>query len=150
MAQLLSGVTTSCPSVDADAVREIVDTDLTDSQINFWINFGYTVSRVVSGKLGDCGGGDMECMIITLLAAHGVTLYEGSPKSESVGGEWSITYRGTDGEGLKASLYGQNALALDCSGQLAKVGLKKAQFREVGYYDFKGSESSPLDRTDDD
>ena len=149
MADLLSGVTTACPSLDADAVREIISTDLTDAQINVAINFGYLFTRSLSGKLAACGASTAECMIITLLAAHFITLNEGSAKSESIGGEWSISYRGTDGEGLKASLYGQNALAMDCSGKLAKAGLKKASLIEIGAYDFRGSVFVPPDRSDD-
>lgn len=146
---LLSGVTTTCPTLDADAVRAIIETDLTDAQIEEAINFGFLFTRIVSGELGNCGGGDTECMLIKLMAAHFITFREGSPKSESVGGEWSVTYRGQDGLGLDASLYGQNAKALDCSGKLAKAGLKKATFRSIGYYDFKGTTFIPPDRSDD-
>lgn len=149
MADLLSAVTTLCPTLDADAVREIIDTDLTDAQLHAFVNMAYYLSRPVAGNLGSCGGSAAECQIILLLAAHLVTLREGSPKSESVGGEWSITYRGTDGKGLESSLYGQNALALDCSGMLAKAGLKHATFKEIGYYDFEGTEFVPPDRSDD-
>jgi hypothetical protein len=148
MADLIAGVYTSCPSLDADAVREIIDTDLTDAQLNAFINIAYNVTRLISGDLGSCGGGDMECDITKLLSAHFVTLREGSPKSESVGGEWSITYRGSDGLGLDASLYGQNAKMIDCSGKLAKLGLKKAGLREIGYYDFLGTNFVPPDRSD--
>jgi len=150
MADLLTGVTTLCATLDADAVREIIETDLTDAQINAFINIAYNVARVISGELGSCGGSAMECDIIKLLAAHFITLREGSPKSESVAGEWSISYRGQDGLGLNASLYGQNALSLDCSGKLAKLGMKRATMKEVGYYDFKGTNFVPPDRSDDD
>jgi len=149
MADLLSGVTTTCPSLDADSVREIIETDLTDAQINAFVNIAYNVTRLISGSLGSCGGSSMECTIMELLAAHFITLREGSAKSESVGGEWSITYRGSDGLGLDASLYGQNAKAIDCSGKLAKLGLKKAQLKSIGYYDFEGTNFVPPDRSDD-
>jgi hypothetical protein len=149
VADLLTGVYDVCPTLDADAVREIVSTDLTDAQLNAFINIAYNVTRLVSGDLGSCGGGGMECDIMKLVAAHFVTLREGSAKSESIGGEYSVTYRGQDGLGLSASLYGQNALAIDCSGKLAKLGLRKAQLRSVGYYDFLGTTFMPPDRSDD-
>jgi len=149
MADLLSAVTDVCSSLDADSIRELIDTDLTDGQINHAINIAYNITRLVSGKLGSCGGSSMECTLMELLAAHFITLREGSPKSESIGGEYSITYRGSDGLGLSASLYGQNALAVDCSGKLAKLGLKRAQFKSIGYYDFLGTEFVPPDRSDD-
>jgi len=147
VATLLAGVTVICPNLDADAVREIIDTDLTDAEINVAINFGYLLSRPVSGNLDECGGGDTECMIIQLLAAHFISINEGQAKSESVGGEWSITYRGEDGKGLESSLYGQAALTMDCSGKLAKAGLKKAQLIEIGAYDFPGTTFVPPDRS---
>jgi len=149
MADLLAGVTSVCASLDADSIREIIETDLTDAQINAFINIAYNVTRLISGKLGSCGGSSMECTIMELLAAHFITLREGSAKSESVGGEWSISYRGSDGLGLDASLYGQNAKAIDCSGKLAKLGLKKATLKEIGYYDFEGTRYIPPDRSDD-
>jgi len=148
VATLLAGVTVVCPTMDADEVREIISTDLTDAQINAFINMAYNVTRLISGDLGSCGGSNMECDIMKLLAAHFITLREGSAKSESVGGEWSITYRGSDGLGLDASLYGQNAKMIDCSGKLAKLGLKKAGLREIGFYDFAGTTFVPPDRSD--
>jgi len=150
VADLLSGVYDVCPSLDADSVREIISTDLTDAQINHAINTAYNITRLISSKLGSCGGSSMECTIIELLAAHFVTLREGSPKSESIGGEYSVTYRGQDGLGLNSSLYGQNALMIDCSGKLAKLGLKKATLKSVGYYDFLGTSFIPPDRSEDD
>jgi len=122
-----------CASVDADAVKEIIDTDLSDSRINAFINFAYFATVPLAGLLDDCGGADALCEIQLLLAAHFLTIYERQTKSESVGGEWSVTYLGQDGMGLKASLYGQQALALDCSGVLAKAGLMRAVFQVVDY-----------------
>ena len=148
MADLLAGVTTTCSTLDADSVREIISTDLTDAQINHAINTAYNITRLVSGALAKCGGSSMECTIMELLAAHFITLREGSAKSESVGGEWSITYRGSDGLGLDASLYGQNAKMIDCSGKLAKLGLRRAGLREIGFYDFLGTRFVPPDRSD--
>jgi len=57
------------------------------------------------------------------------TSREPQTQSESVGGEASVTYRGKTDMGLNATLYGQQALALDCSGLLAKAGLKGASIK---------------------
>lgn len=130
MATLNSGV---CASVDADAVKEIIDSDLTDARINAFISLAYYATIPLANKLDDCGGADALCEIQLWLAAHFLTVYERQTKSESVGGEWSVTYLGQDGLGLEASLYGQQALALDCSGMLAKAGLKRAVMQVVDY-----------------
>lgn len=130
MATLNSGV---CASVDADAVKEIIDSDLTDARINAFINMAYFATIRLADKLDDCGGADALCEIQLLLAAHFLTIYERQTKSESVGGEWTVSYLGKDGLGLEASLYGQQALALDCSGELAKYGLKRANFQVIDY-----------------
>jgi len=120
--------------VDADDVKEIIDTSLTDAQINNFINMAYVRTIPLNGELGNCGGDDALAEIQKLLAAHFLTMYERQTKSEKVG-EVSVTFMGVDGEGLKASLYGQQALALDCSGILARAGLKRATFQVWGYDD---------------
>ena len=130
MATLNSDV---CTSVTPDAVREIIDTDLTDARLNAFINFAYFATVPLAGLLDDCGGADALCEIQLLLAAHFLTIYERQTKSESIGGEWSVSYLGKDGLGFEASLYGQQALMLDCSGTLARAGLMRAVFQVVDY-----------------
>lgn len=143
MATLNPALVTLCPTLNADAVREIIDTDLTDAQINAMLNAAYYISRPISGLLTSCGGGDAECSIILWLAAHFVTIRERMVKSESIAGEWSVSYMGTDGLGLNASLYGQQALAMDCSGELAKAGLKGVSLQVFGYEDLQESPPDP-------
>ena len=130
MATLNSGV---CASVDADAVKEIIDTDLDDERINAFINMAYFATIPLTNKLDDCGGAGALCQIQLWLAAHLLTVFERQLKSKSVGGEWSVTFLGKDGLGLEASLYGQQALALDCSGELAGYGLQRASFQVIDY-----------------
>lgn len=126
MAALVAGAIALCPLLDADAVREIIDTALADAQINNYINAAYYATIPLTGELDECGGTAAHCEIIKWLAAHLMSVREGQAKSESVAGEWSISYRGADGLGLDASLYGQQAKMLDCSGILAESGLKVA------------------------
>jgi len=118
---------------DADEIREIIETDLTTAQINAFINMAYLTTLALSGKLDDCGGADMLCEIQKLLAAHFITLRQRQTKSESIGGEWNVAYTAPEGLGLDASLYGQQAKALDCSGILMAASLKKATFQVVNY-----------------
>ena len=128
--------------IDADDVREIIDTDLSDARLHNFINMAYFRTLPLSGKLDDCGGGDMLCQIQLLLAAHFLTMFERQTKSEKVDSEWAVTYLGVDGEGLKASLYGQQAIALDCSGILAKAGMKRATIEVKGYIDLDAGDTS--------
>lgn len=129
-----------CTGLDADAVKEIIDTDLTDARINNFVNFAYYMTLPLVGSLGQCGGDDALCEIQLLLAAHFLTMYERTTKSENVAGEWSVAYAIKEGEGLKASLYGQQALMLDCSGKLAAAGMRKATFAVISYHDTEDSE----------
>lgn len=137
MATLDANLTALCADLDATALKEIIDTDMTDAQIHNFLNAAYYASVPLTGNLGQCGGASAQCVIIKFLAAHFMTTYEGQAKSESVGGEWSITYRGSDGTGLNSSLYGQAALDLDCSGKLAKLGMKQATIAVISYEDFE-------------
>jgi len=122
-----------CTGVTPYAVKEIIDSNLSNARINAFINLAYYATIPLANKLDDCGGANALCEIQLWLAAHFLTVYERQTKSESVGGEWSVTYLGQDGKGFEASLYGQQALALDCSGMLAKAGLKRAVMQVVDY-----------------
>lgn len=123
--------------IEADDVREIINTDLTDPRLNNFINMAHYRTRPLVGELGACGGADAICEIVKLLAAHFVTMNERQTKNESVGGEWSVTFMGVDGLMLDASLYGQQAVAMDCSGILAKAGMKQARMRVISYDDLE-------------
>ena len=123
-----------CSSIDADEVKELITTSLTDAQINEALNIAYYMALPLTNELDDCGAGDMQCHIIKMVARHLITVREGQAKSESIGGEWSATYRGGDGTGLEASLFGQQALAMDCSGTLASLAEKRAEFEVISQY----------------
>lgn len=135
MATLDPDLVALCPDVDADAVKEIIETDLTDAQINNYLNQAYYEALPLSGKLGACGGTNAHCEIIKKLAAHGITVmpHGGAVKSQSVAGEWTVSYLTEGGKGLDGSAYGQAAKDMDCSGTLAKKGLKGAIFQVADY-----------------
>jgi len=108
--------------VVAHEVEEIVDTDLEEGSINAHINFAHTLTDRVTG-LSATELGQIEL----LLAAHFVSIQQPQLKSESVGGSFSASYQvGPLDEGLKATVYGQQAIALDDSGTLANLGKHKA------------------------
>jgi hypothetical protein len=136
MATLNNGLVARFPDLDADALKEIIDTDLPDITLNNFLNAAYFVTRPLAGNLGQCGGKDAEEVIVKFMAAHLWTAYEQQPVYESVA-EWSARYRGADGAGIESSTYGQQALALDCSGTLAEnaAGLREAMLETITYND---------------
>jgi len=142
MADINATFAALCSTVDADYISDIlapVGTELTDAQINIRINQAYFYTKELVGKLGDCGGGDAYCEIAALVAAHMVTISERQTKRESVASEWTVEYMGKDDKGLEASLYGQQAIAMDCSGILAekKARLKRATFGVISRDDIR-------------
>lgn len=133
MATLDADLAVACPLVDATTLQEIIETDLDDAQLNNFLNFAWYRIQPLVGELGECGGAAALCGILKVLAAHFLTMFERQTKSDSVAGEWSVTYLGKGELGLNASLYGQQAIAMDCSGILAKAGMKRASFTVTDY-----------------
>jgi len=142
MSAINAGLTALCAGLDATALKEIIDTDLTDARLNNFLNMAYFATIPLQGELGACGGNDAVCEIIKVLAAHFLTMYQRQTKSESVAGEWSVSFMGREDLGLDASLYGQQAKVLDCSGKLAKLGLKSVLFHVADY-----KQIDPLNKT---
>jgi len=122
--------------VDVEDVKDVLDTGLTDEQINAYINMAYYRTIPLATNLGNCGGSAALASIQALLAAHFIaTTREPQLESESIAGEASVRYRGKTDMGLNATTYGQQALALDCSGLLAKAGLKAASIKVWAHED---------------
>ena len=112
--------------VTAEQVMEIISTSLTEDQVNAFINMANTV---VDERLADQNlGSDVLEQIELLLSAHFVSLRDPRAQQEKVD-EYSVTYQGSTSEGLKASLYGQQAIALDTSGTLANLAKPRAMLK---------------------
>ena len=94
MATLNSNISAICPSLSARAVKEIIDTALSDSRVNNFINFAYWTVLPLVGHLAACGGDSALCDIMLLLSAHYLTAFERQVKSQSVAGEWSVAFLG--------------------------------------------------------
>ena len=111
-------------------VREIIDIDTSITNITPFITIA---NLMVTEKLGDSGlSAEMLKEIERWLAAHFVAMRDPRVKSESIGGI-TTSYQGTTGEGLKSTLYGQQAILMDTTGTLANVGMKKASIGVIGY-----------------
>ncbi len=121
MADLVAGA-----RVTSEQVIEVISTTLSNEQVNAFINMSHTL---VDARLANCGLSDALLMQIELLlAAHFVALRDPRPQQEKFD-EYSVTYQGTSGQGLSATQYGQQALALDVSGRLAGLAQPKAVLR---------------------
>jgi hypothetical protein len=114
--------------VTPDDVLEIIETELSHSIINAFINTGHQM--VQSTLLNKGLSADTLTEIEKWLSAHFLAIRDQRVESEAVGGEWQVRYQGTTGMGLQATTYGQMALTLDTSGSLATMnaGLKVATF----------------------
>lgn len=130
MADLNASVRTT-----AEAVREIIDTDLTTGQIHAFINSAYffVTAQLVGKGLSSDQLADIECW----LAAHFLATRDQRVERETIGDEYQATYQGKSGMGLQATTYGQMAIALDTSGTLLKQGqgVKTASLRVISEYD---------------
>lgn len=103
---------------DSD-VLAIIDTDKTD------LTPFITVANLLTEQLDDdCLTEELLTEIERWLAAHFVAVSEGIQQREKIGDAetwYNITYLG---EGLKQTRWGQQAISLDCSGLLARMGVK--------------------------
>jgi hypothetical protein len=114
--------------VTAAQVQEIISTKLSAETINAAIN---TAHHLVDAKLASTSlTPDLLIDIELWLSAHFVAIRDPRSKSESIG-DYSTTYQGNTDMGLNATTYGQQALALDYTGTLAAMGLKKATLNMI-------------------
>jgi len=122
--------------VTALEVKDILDTDLSDSVVEAFISDASNLIDELfedeTGLFEDETGVSDELLasIEKWVAAHFVAIRDQRPKSEKVG-DASITYHGTSGKGLEFTPYGQQALLLDTTGRLKSIGGKRATFKAV-------------------
>jgi len=106
-----------------DQVHKIIKTDLDDISM-----FKETAEIIVNEELLNKGLSDKRLEKIELyLTAHFITLREKQLRSEKLGDATNVYFVQT-GMNLKASPFGQTALALDSSGSLVNVGNYKSKF----------------------
>lgn len=108
--------------VSGAEVKEIMDTDLTDSELDPFIT---TANALVNDRLQGKLGTELLTQVELYLAAHFASLKDQRIQQESQGNV-STTFQGKTGMGLNFTHYGQMALSLDSSGTLAKLGKRKA------------------------
>lgn len=117
--------------VTAAEVKEIFDTNMREDWILAFIN---SANLLVTRVLGSSGlGADDLKDIERWIAAHFCNLRDPISLREKIGDaeSWnfpaSVTTAWTQGLGL--TVYGQQAVAMDTTGTLAALGLKRGKFR---------------------
>ena len=102
----------------ATEVKEIIETELTDPTVEAYI---ISANLLVTAVLGSDTilSEDHKTEIERWLTAHLISATrERQAASEEAGGA-KIKYEGSTSEGLKATMYGQQVLALDITGKMA-------------------------------
>lgn len=109
--------------VTATEVKEIIDTSLTDAQINTMIT---AANLTVTKHLGDQGlSSDLLKEIERWLSAHFCHARDPREQEKSIDST-RVKFQGQTGLGLDATFYGQQVKVLDPTGRLAKLGQKRA------------------------
>lgn len=114
-------------------VEDLIATDLTDNQVNAFIN---TANNVVDNNLADKSLSAETLKYIEMwLSAHFLAMRDRVVESERVDGEYVIKYAGDHGMNFAYTQYGQQALLLDSSGTLAQLneGGKRVTFEAVQF-----------------
>lgn len=103
-------------------LRTIFESTLSDASLDAHIEVAIAI-------VDDALTGTAEAkqtMIAKYLAAHVASVQAPRAESEKLSDGYSFKVQGVTGEGLKATFYGQTALALDTTGALAELGSKVA------------------------
>ncbi len=114
--------------VTAAEVREVINSVLPDAVVHACIN---TAHHMVDDRLASLSlGTDLLHDIELWLSAHFVAVREPRAMSERIGNEYQVSYQlNSNGMGLEATTYGQQALALDYTGTLKALGKQKASLQ---------------------
>lgn len=112
-----------------DDVKNIIDTDLTDQEIQAILD---TVGRMMDVVFADCNLPDeVYNDIQAYLTAHIIASTKERQASEEEAGTAKVKYTGKFGEGLKSTSYGQIALLLDTCGKLGNLGKQVVTIKAV-------------------
>lgn len=122
--------------VGADELKEIFETDLSDPKLETFIN---AASILVDNRLSGRGVASATLKEIErFIAAHLASVSDSRVTKQSVG-EASATLearvRSDSRQGLEMTFYGQSAMALDPTGQLAQAGKRVASVKALGPFD---------------
>lgn len=118
---------------DADAVKQIIDTDLTDTEIEAFIAGATEVVTEVIGSDTTLSS-ELKTEIERWLTAHMIASTREQQLSKTKAGPAEATFQGKTGMGLDSTLYGQTVKVLDTTGKFAALGGKGASITAVGSF----------------
>jgi hypothetical protein len=121
--------------VSADDIKEILDTSLSDSSIEAFIQAAnITITKWLST---DSGLSSVQLKEIERwLSCHLIACTREKQVRAEEAGDASVTYQGTTGMGLDATFYGQQVKVLDTSGILAaQMGKRQASIFAIESFD---------------
>lgn len=118
----------------ADKIKEILDTSLTDTQINGFIA---GATALVDEVLGDVTSisDTLKAEIERWLTAHMIASTREQQLQSAKAGSTGATYQGQTGKGLESTFYGQTAMRLDASGKLAALGKASVSITAITSFD---------------
>ena len=116
-----------------DTVRLILETDLTDPQLQAFIDAAAVIITSSGMDDADCHTDASITQVHIWLSAHLAYARAGAISSEKIG-DAAETKRnpGVLLTGIESTYYGQSALNLDCSGILATTGKEAVTFQPFG------------------
>lgn len=99
-------------------VKNIIDTDLTDPQVQSYIDTATAfIDTTIAGKLGST----ILAQIEKWLTAHFIASTQERMPQKAGAGPASITFFGNEGMALNGTPYGQQVVALDSTGTLSSL-----------------------------
>lgn len=108
-------------------VKNVFETELSDRQLQLFVD---DANALVTSKLGGEGvGTDLLARIERYVACHLASTHDPRTLSESVSdasAKFEGRVRSFDFVGLESTFYGQQAIALDPTGNLRQAGKRKA------------------------
>lgn len=114
--------------VTAEEVKQIIDTDLTEEEVDPFIQSANVLVTSVMTSSG--ASDDLLSEIEKWLSAHFVAIRDPRLKQIKIG-EITESYYGTSGQGLNHTPYGQQVLMLDYTGSFSNLGKRKASFNVI-------------------
>lgn len=113
----------------ADKVKKIIETELDDSTIESYIE---GASTLVTSILGQAGlGSALLAEIERWMTAHFIAATRERQTVKEEAGGAKVQYTGEFAKGLNSTSYGQNAIAMDISGELAMLGDRAVTIRAI-------------------
>lgn len=106
--------------VTASEVKKNFDTDLSDGEIDAWVNTATELVDEIAAADSSIGSTRLE-QIELALTRHFASAQDPRLESYNVGGS-SGSYQGETGMHINSTVYGQQAAALDPTGTLSGMG----------------------------